>query len=367
MRIVLIGPVYPYRGGIAHHTTRLAQAILEEGHEMVVISFKRQYPRFLYPGKSDRDPSQNVTQVDAEFVLDPIYPWTWAKAIHRIRDFSPSVVVIQWWTTFWAPAFWWIAKKLRNICRVTFLIHNVVPHEAKFFDPWLSKLTLLQGNHYIVQSENQKTRLQKLIPLAEPIIIEHPVYDQFAYQRIEKTEARKLLKLPEDRPILLFFGIVRPYKGLKHLIDAMALVYQAGHNPLLVIAGEFWEDVEKYKAQIKFLGIENAIIIRNEYIPNEDVPLYFNAADVFVAPYVGGTQSGAVKIAMAFAMPIILSKEIFDMAKQEIMSDLIKSVDPENLEMFSAKIIDSLIEPRKKCDLITSNWLEVIRSFYIIQ
>ncbi|MFN7037626.1 MAG: glycosyltransferase, partial [Bellilinea sp.] len=210
MRIVLIGPVYPYRGGIAHYTTRLAQAIREEGHELLMVSFKRQYPRFLYPGKSDRDPSQEVERTKAEFVLDPLYPWTWQRALRQIKEFAPNMVVIQWWTTFWAPAFWWIARKLKNACKVIFLIHNVIPHEARFFDEWLARWTLSEANGFIVQAESQREKLKKLLPWADPLLVEHPLYDQFAEKRMDKGEARRRLGLPEDRRVLLFFGIVRP-------------------------------------------------------------------------------------------------------------------------------------------------------------
>uniref|UniRef100_A0A7C4Q677 Glycosyltransferase n=1 Tax=Bellilinea caldifistulae TaxID=360411 RepID=A0A7C4Q677_9CHLR len=311
MRFVIVGPVYPYRGGIAHYTSRMAQAAIEEGHEVKVISFARQYPRFLYPGKSDRDPSQEVMRIEADYLLDPLYPWTWERAIKEIDKFSPELVVIQWWTTFWAPAFGWISYRLRNHIKVAFLIHNVVPHEARFFDPWLAKLVLRQGNKHIVQSESQRQRLKELLPKADPVLIEHPLYDQFAEKRMSKEEARRRLGLPEDRPVLLFFGIVRPYKGLTNLIEALALVYQEGYSPLLIVAGEFWEDVEIYKRRIKELGLQEAVRIYNYYIPNEEVPVFFSAADVFVAPYTGGTQSGALKIALAFGLPVVASEGIF--------------------------------------------------------
>lgn len=338
MRIVLIGPVYPYRGGIAHYTTRLAQAVKEDGHELKVVSFRRQYPRFLYPGKSDRDPSRAVERVEAEFVLDPLYPWTWRQTVERIKTFAPNLVVIQWWTTFWAPAFWWVARSLKSVCKVVFLIHNVLPHETRFFDPWLSKWALSQGSGFVVQAESQREKLKELLPKAEPLLVEHPLYDQFAKRRIDKNEARRRLGLPEDQLVLLFFGIVRPYKGLKNLIEALALVHEQGYRPILVVAGEFWENVEEYKKRIEELGLKEVVWIYNYYIPNEEVPVFFSAADVFVAPYTGGTQSGALKIALAFGLPVVASEGIVEGEISSPRTILISGEHPKQI----SKVLYSL-------------------------
>lgn len=363
MRIVLIGPVYPYRGGIAHYTTRLAQAIVEEGHDLMIVSFQRQYPHFLYPGKSDRDPSHEAVRMDAEFVLDPLYPWTWQRTVQRIREFSPDIVVIQWWTTFWAPAFWWIARTLKTAFRLIFLIHNVIPHEARFFDKWLAKWTLSQATGFIVQAESQREKLKELLPWADPLLIEHPIYDHFAEKRIDKGEARRRLGLPEDRPVLLFFGIVRPYKGLRNLIEALGLLYQQGYSPLLVVAGEFWESVEEYRRRIKELGLEEAVRIYNYYIPNEEVPVFFSAADVFVAPYTSGTQSGALKIALAFGLPVVASKEVIE---EQILSSKfiypIKNNQPKNISESVCGAMSALSEPSSQSSNHFVTWRILVRS-----
>jgi glycosyltransferase involved in cell wall biosynthesis len=129
VRLSIVGPVYPYRGGIAHYTMHLARKLIACGHEIQVISFYRQYPAWLYPGESDKDPSDNPMIVPAEYLLAPLLPWTWVKAARRIREFEPDIVVIQWWTTFWAPAFWLLAKWLRNRgLQVIYMIHNVLPN-----------------------------------------------------------------------------------------------------------------------------------------------------------------------------------------------------------------------------------------------
>lgn len=363
VRLAIIGPVYPYRGGIAHFTSRLAQAALNEGHLVKVVSFARQYPSFLYPGKTDRDPSRNVLRVGADFILDPLYPWTWEMATRRIYAFEPDLVVIQWWTTFWAPAFWWIGFRLKRKFKVVFLIHNVIPHEAKILDPCLTKLVLTQGEKYIVQSKSQYKNLKELMPSAEPVLVMHPLYDQFAANRISKKEARKILGIPEDEFVLLFFGIVRPYKGLKNLIEALPLVYQRGCSPLLLVAGEFWEDVEGYKKQIRELSLEGAVRIYNYYIPNEEVPIFFSAADAFVAPYVGGTQSGSLKIALSYGLPVLISETI---AEENILSRPYTYIVPCNSPQKMSEILCELEHSLKNVYVPTGgeplgNWDELVR------
>ncbi|TLM99460.1 hypothetical protein FDZ73_21815 [bacterium] len=143
MKIVLVGPVYPYRGGIAHYTTMLAKTLQDAGHDVKVISFKRQYPKWLYPGQSDRDPSGEPLTVPASYPLDPLYPWTWTRTVSSICRDKPDMVLFQWWTTFWAPAFAVVAAMLkRRRIRVGFLIHNVIPHEARPWDKILAKMAL---------------------------------------------------------------------------------------------------------------------------------------------------------------------------------------------------------------------------------
>ena len=311
MKFVLVGPVYPYRGGIAHYTTMLARTLAKRCSQLHVVSFCRQYPRWLYPGKSDRDPSQEPLRVNAEYLLDPFYPWTWWQTARRIAEWKPDVVILQWWTTFWAPAFWVVAYLLRRKrFPIVFLIHNVLPHEVRFWDAGLASLVLRQAQAFIVQTGHEESRLLSLYPRALVRVCPHPVYDMFVAQRVPKEEAKRRLGLPQDMPLVLFFGIVRQYKGLKYLIDALALLRDWGRPFPLVVAGEFWEDESVYLRQIERLSLQSQVRLENRYIPDDQVSLFFSAADVFVAPYVGGTQSGTVKMAMGFGVPIVVTEKV---------------------------------------------------------
>lgn len=311
MRFSLIGPVYPYRGGIAHYTATLDRALEKADHETQLLSYLRQFPSWLYPGASDKDPSQQPITSNAEYILDPFYPWTWIDCVNKIAVFHPDLIVIQWWTTFWALPDAVIAKLLhRKGFRVSYLIHNVMPHEAKTWDPWLAKLALSTADSFIVQTQNEKPRLEALIPNANTHICHLPIFSMFSEEKISRHEARKLLEIPPNSAVVLFFGIVRPYKGLDMLIDAIAQLKGLEKPPYLVIAGEFWESKDHYLEQIESKGLVQQVLIVDRYIPNEEVRIYFSAADVVVAPYTAGTQSAVAKVAMAFGMPLVVTKQV---------------------------------------------------------
>jgi glycosyltransferase involved in cell wall biosynthesis len=310
MKLTLIGPVYPYRGGIAWFTTSLGHELLSAGHQVQIISFSRQYPAWLYPGKSDKDPSQQHVQVSAQYLLDPIYLSSWKRTIQQIKQFEPKLVIIQWWTTFWAPAFWVIAHSLR-VRRIpaSFIIHNVMPHEARFYDRFLVRETLKKGSALIYLSPQEGERLKTLLPGSCSFSAKLPLFS-IGSGRIDRREAREKLSLSNQDFILLFFGLIRPYKGLDILIKALGILRKQGTTPVLLIVGEFWESLQSYQQLIEEQGLSERIRIVNQFIPNEEVVYYFSAADAFVAPYIGGTQSASIKVAMNYQLPILASDRI---------------------------------------------------------
>ncbi len=311
MRLSLIGPVYPYRGGIAHFTTMLVKE-LSAKCTLQTISFKQLYPSWLYPGTSDKEPRQDASLPDAQYLLDPLNPFSWWKTTRAILQFRPDVVVIEWWTTYLSPAYLFLIFWLkRGGIPVLFLIHNVLPHELKHVDPFLASLVLRRGQGYIVLTKNEKKRLLDLIPSIGPIeICTHPTFDIFTKQRISKQEARNKLDLPKDMPILLFFGIVRPYKGVEYFVQSLAHLVARDIDVFTMIVGEWWMDQSYCREIIHSSGLDDQVRIVDRYVPNEEVGYYFSAADVFIAPYTGGTQSGSVKIALAFDLPLVVTEHI---------------------------------------------------------
>jgi glycosyltransferase involved in cell wall biosynthesis len=308
MRFALIGPTYPYRGGIAHYTTMLCRALREHGHQVLMVSFKRQYPQRLFPGRSDRDPSTEPLQVDeAHYWLDSLNPFTWLATFQRIRQYRPDEIVLQWWTPYWAPV-WLVLGMLSRLSLqspLVYICHNVLPHEVRWWDPWLARLVLRWGKRFIVQSMMERERLLSLLPWAHVDIVPHPPYDMFAHQQIPKEDARRQLGLPQDLPVLLFFGIVREYKGLKDILQALPAIQGSLGKVILVVAGEFWDDKQPYLEMIEQLGISSSVWIDDRYIPNEEVAVYFSAADGLVASYRQVTGSGVTQMASAFGLPLL--------------------------------------------------------------
>lgn len=309
MKIALIGPVYPYRGGIAQYTARLAQ-VLSVHHEVRVYSFKRLYPAWLYPGRSDKDLSLKVIDVGATFTIDSLNPLSWLCTASEIRRYKPDVLIIGWWVTFLTPAF----TTIGYLCRISkipvaFLIHNVLPHEKSWLHQPLAWMTLKQGSHFIVHTSQECKRLKVLIPDAKVDTIPFPVYDMLdGPSPLTQAEARRQLNIPEKGRVVLFFGFVRPYKGLIYLIEALARLNDKIQGLYLVVAGEFWENMEAYLQKIEAMGLSGQVQLEDRYIPNEELGVFFRAADLAVAPYVGGTQSAVSALALGFGIPLVATE-----------------------------------------------------------
>jgi len=365
MKITLIGPVFPYRGGISHFTTMLAKKLLAVGHDIQVVSFKKQYPAWLYPGESDKDYSPSRERVEAEYILTPLNPITWHKSVQAISDFKPQQVIIPWWVTFWGPAFHHIISRLKNQCfSITILIHNTMPHEARPWDRFLARRTLQGGDRYIVMTEKEKVRLQALLPEVENINISSlPICHAFKGPTLSKPKIRRKLKLPLNQTVILYFGFIRPYKGLKVLINAFNMLIAHGAEMHLLIVGEFWENKNRYMSQISELGIGERIHIHDTYIPEDRVAEYFKASDIFAAPYIGGTQSAALKTALGFGLPAVATDAISD---EFLLShpEQCVIVPAGNAAAFAAglerQVNHPVMEQDKIEEMVNSSWEEML-------
>jgi glycosyltransferase involved in cell wall biosynthesis len=358
-KIALIGPVYPYRGGIAHYTTLLDRTLRSAGHSSLLISFRRQYPTWLFPGRSDKDPSaEPLATDDANYWIDSINPLTWLQTFRKLHSFNPDLIILQWWSTFWSPV--WIALMMLNRLflrsPVLIICHNVLPHERRRFDVALAKRTLRMATYLIVQSDEERQRLQQLLPAASSTVVPHPVYDMFVHQSIERSEARALLDLPAESPILLFFGIVRPYKGLAELLRAFPAIRESVEDIRLVIAGEFWEDKRTYLALIDELGLGSAVLIDDRYIPNEEVAIYFSAADALAAPYRFKTGSGVAQMSNAFQLSVITPASAS--AQDEAADPFDQATGPKRRQEIATAVIayfkSSDVAAQRKASLSTS-------------
>jgi len=332
MKICLIGPAHPLRGGIAHYTTLLARS-LTEAHEVLLISMRRQYLEFLFPGRTQYDTSRHPIAAEGEALLDSISPWTWMLGARRIRAFGPDRVVFQWWHPFFAPMYSAVARLAGTRGHNIFLCHNVMPHERSRVDRALIRLAFSAPDGFIVHAESDREKLRKIRPQAPVRCTPHPEYAIFSeLSAVTRQEARARLGLsPKDR-VVLFFGYIRPYKGLGHLIEAMAIARRSIDCTLLV-AGEFYENRSAYDQLIDRYTLQDRVRLKDSYIPNEDVADYFRASDLVVLPYLSATQSGIVQIAYGFDKPVVVTN-VGGMA--EVVSDgetgfVVPAGDPEAL------------------------------------
>ncbi len=306
MKIALIGPSYPFKGGIAHYTTLLCRH-LKTRHEVAFFTFQRQYPEFLYPGKGDKDVSASALREDgAEQFLDSLNPFTWQQAWRRLQRLQPDLVILPWWVYFWTPHFYYLAQRIKRKLngRLLFVCHNVVAHESNRLAKFCTSLVLQRGDLFLVHSKEDEANLKRILPRAKIARAFHPSYDVFQQNGITKASARQQLGL--QGKTILFFGFVRPYKGLKYLLEAMPIILQEEKVNLLVV-GEFWEGKEECLNQIKALGIEKNVVVIDRYVPNEEVEVFFAASDLLVMPYVSATGSGLVQLAFGMGTPALVT------------------------------------------------------------
>jgi len=299
LRLGLIGPTLPYRSGIAQHSTMLHRA-LRQMLELTTISFTRQYPAWLFPGESDRDPyNESHSEPGVSYVIDSLDPRSWARAVKMLEDARVEAVVLPWWTIYFAPCYLYLKRAFaRRGIPLVFLCHNVVDHEAALYKTMLSKLVLSGARGYCVQSKEEQGRLKKLLPDAHVVIHPHPLYDQFPPASVE---------LPRRAALeLLFFGLVRPYKGLDVLLEAMALVQRKDVH--LSVVGEFWKDKETTLQRIEQLGIASRVEVVPRFVSDQEAADYFARADVVVLPYRSASGTGIIPMAYHYDKPVIATR-----------------------------------------------------------
>lgn len=303
-RIVLVGSLPPFRGGIAHFTTATWEVLAARGHEVHGVSFSRQYPGLLFPGSTQFEPNEVSTPGPVHRWIDSVNPWTWVRSGQRIAALAPDAVVFNYWMPFFGPAYGTVLRRAR--AHGIGIIHNAIPHEHRPFDRAFARWFLAACEGFVVLSEEVEHDLRALGHRAPIVRIHHPIYDRFG-PAPSREEARRQLGLDPARPLLLFFGYVRAYKGLDVLIEALAVVRRQRPEVQLLVAGEFYEDETATRERIRRLGLEDAVHLRAGYLPDADVAPCFAAADAVVQPYRTATQSGVAQIAYHFGRAMILT------------------------------------------------------------
>jgi glycosyltransferase involved in cell wall biosynthesis len=313
MKVALLGPTYPHRGGIAHYTTLLSRAFAERigADSLAMISFRRLYPGFLFPGATQFDESGEALRpaVSPEATLDSIGPLTWFAAGKRLREAKPDLLVVPWWHPFFGPSLGTAARAARPRGmpgpKRIFLGHNVAPHEATPLDRAFSSYGLGAADGFLVHARTEEARL---LPRAHgrPVRVHpHPTYEVFSRTPPDRETARASVEARGKT--ILFFGYIRPYKGLADLLEALRLARPDSWDTLLVV-GEFYEPRERYAAALDDPALRGKVIIVDRYVANEEVAAYFAAADVVALPYRAATGSGIAQVAYGAGVPVIATR-----------------------------------------------------------
>jgi glycosyltransferase involved in cell wall biosynthesis len=347
LKIALLSVFHPFRGGIAQFSSELFVSLAEK-HEVKAFSFRRQYPAILFPGKSQYVDDVDEKLHDSEVVLDSVNPLSFRKTAQKINVFEPDVFISNYWMSFFGPSMGSVAKYVsKNTVKIA-LIHNIIPHEKRFFDSAFNRYFLKQHDAFVVLSEAVKKDLLIIEPNAQILVNPHPTYTHFG-EKIEKEEACRKLDLPFNAKIILFFGLIRDYKGLETLIQSMA---ELDENYHLLIAGECYGSFENYQHQIDTLSLNNRIHLHTHFIADSDVKYYFSAADCCVLPYKNATQSGVIAVANHFHVPCIVSNVgglqehvkhledgyVVDLKEESLSHAILQTLDENQLQQLKSSL-----------------------------
>ena len=301
MRIAILSCFYPYRGGIAQFNANLYEELGKE-HDVRAFNFSRQYPDFLFPGKTQYvTPEDAAAPVEAKALLDTAAPLSWGRTARAIRAWGPDLLLVRYWMSWFAPSLGWVIR--HTGCKSVGILDNVVPHEPHWFDAPLTRWFLRGLDGAVTLCEEVSRDLLTLRADIPHTVLPHPIYTHFG-EALPRAEAERLLGLPAGRRTLLFFGLIRDYKGLDILLQAFNLLdsrYQ------LVIAGEPYGSFDKYRKLIDEGRDPASIYVFPDYIRDTEVKRYFSAADLTVLPYRSATQSGISSVSCHFEVPMVVT------------------------------------------------------------
>lgn len=311
-KIIIIGPAYPYRGGQALVEAYLYKTLSDLGYDSQTVSYKLLYPSVFFPGTTQFDTSEIVPFEHSEKIhriLNSINPFTWWKSYRYIKRQKPSAVIIVWWMPFFGPCLGFLARKIKKhlkSTKVIFLVENYISHENRKFDRLFTKLTLQWSDVLICESSFIKKQISVDFPQKQIFQTTLSIYNCYNLDRYTKTSAREKLGIT-TKNVVLFFGLIRPYKGLDKLIESFPEILKTQPDTALLIVGECYEDIDKYHKLIARYDLKEKTILFNRFIPNEEVEIFFKAADLIAMPYYSGTQSGILMVAYAFGRPVVVT------------------------------------------------------------
>ncbi len=344
-KITIISTAYPLRGGIAHYVGLLYKA-LSKKYSTDVVTFKRQYPKIFFPGKTQTE-GDEVEKIPTEILIDSINPLNWLRVGLKIKRRKPNLIIFKYWMPFFAPCFSTITRlaKRNGVTKALVICDNVIPHERKIGDLFLTKCFFKRVDYFVTMSDSVSRDLLKVKPNAVYKTLFHPVYSNFGAP-VPKAKALERLSIKAQNT-LLFFGFIRDYKGLDVLLKAVGILKKR-LSFKLIIAGEFYVDRSKYIDLIDELGISDFVSLFEEFIPTSEVKYYFSAADAVVLPYKSATQSGIMQICNNFLKPVIATNVggLGEIVKDDYNGYLVEPNNPNAL----AEAIEKFFQRKNKID-----------------
>jgi glycosyltransferase involved in cell wall biosynthesis len=304
--VIIIGPAFPFRGGIANFNNALAQAYHDRGDDITLYSFTLQYPSFLFPGTTQYETGEAPKNLKIKTLINSVNPFNWINVARKINTENPDYVIIRYWLPFMAPCLGSIARLLNKNIKILAITDNVIPHETRIGDTMFTKYFIKSCDAFLTLSASVLDDLSKFTKTTVKKYIPHPIYDVFG-DKVSKQIALQNLGLSAQDKHLLFFGFVRKYKGLDLMLKAMGDSRIKEMGIKLIIAGEFYDDKTEYTEMIADLGIEESIIMKSDFIPADKVKDYFCAADMITQTYRTATQSGVTQIAYSFDRPMLVT------------------------------------------------------------
>jgi glycosyltransferase involved in cell wall biosynthesis len=305
-KIIIIGPAFPFRGGIADFNNALANAYSVRNDDVTLFSFTLQYPSFLFPGTTQYTDGVQPMNLKIRTIINSINPFNWFRVANKINNEKPDLVIIRYWLPFMSPCLGTIARLLNRKIKILAITDNVVPHEKRFGDNFLTKYFIKSCDAFVTLSSSVLDDLTLFTSSISKKFIPHPIYDIFG-DKISKEQAINNLGLSSNNSYLLFFGFIRQYKGLDLMLNAMADERIKAMALKLIVAGEFYENKNDYMTLIDSLGIHNQVILHSDFISSENVKNYFCASDLITQTYKTATQSGVTQIAYNFERPMLVT------------------------------------------------------------
>ncbi len=368
MKIILLGPAYPLRGGLASFSERMAYQLQADGHEVEIVTFSLQYPNFLFPGKTQYSTDPAPKDLQIHVWMNAVNPLNWVTTGNRIRKMNADLVICKYWLPFMGPCLGTILRQVKKNKKthIMALAHNIIPHEKRPGDVLFTKYFVKPVDSFLTLSKSVAEEIRDFSD-KPAVFTPHPIYDSYG-EHVAKNEARQFLNLNTEGKYLLFFGFVRKYKGLDLLLKAMADTRIQAMGIKALVAGEYYDSKETYDALIEELGIGESVIVKDDFIPNDEVRYYFGASDLVVQPYRTATQSGISQLAYHFEKPMVVTNvgglpeivgdngagyvvevepqaiadAIVDFYKNDKEADLIQKVK-ENKKQFSWEVLTAKI------------------------